>query len=69
MQREEKILDAALESVLQRINELKSAIRSLLFKIENEYATLSWPSVLDSFAVISGQVYEYESRIELSFQY
>lgn len=56
MQREEKILDAALESILQRINDLKVSIRALLFKLEKEYTTLQWPSVLDSFAVISGQV-------------
>ena len=48
--------EAALEALLQRINDLKTSIRTLLFRLENEYASLSWPSVLDSYAVISGQV-------------
>nr|SVE94632.1 EOG090X0JK2 [Simocephalus serrulatus] len=56
MQREEKQLEAALEALLQRINDLKTSIRTLLFRLENEYASLSWPSVLDSYAVISGQM-------------
>ena len=56
MQREEKQLEAALDALLQRINDLKTSIRTLLFRLENEYGTLSWPSVLDSYAVISGQV-------------
>ena len=56
MQREEKLLESALEATLQRINDLKVSIRSLLTKLEYEHATLSWPSVLDSFALISGQV-------------
>nr|SVE70812.1 EOG090X0JK2 [Daphnia similis]SVE71443.1 EOG090X0JK2 [Daphnia similis]SVE72076.1 EOG090X0JK2 [Daphnia similis]SVE72703.1 EOG090X0JK2 [Daphnia similis] len=56
MQREEKQLDAALEALLQRINDLKTSIRTLLFRLENEYASLSWPSFLDSYAVISGQM-------------
>ena len=56
MQREEKLLETALEVTLQRINDLKSSIRTLLAKLEYEHSTLSWPSVLDSFALISGQV-------------
>ncbi|EFX67810.1 mediator of RNA polymerase II transcription subunit 8-like [Daphnia pulex] len=56
MQREEKQLEAALEALLQRINDLKTSIRTLLFRLENEYGSLSWPSVLDSYAVISGQM-------------
>ena len=62
MQREEKILDAALETILQRVNDLKAAIASLLFKVEND-PTLSWPSMLDTFAVISGQVYIFFTPI------
>ena len=55
MQREEKMLEAALDAILQRINELKASTRSLIHKLEVD-PTVSWPSVLDSFAVISGQV-------------
>jgi hypothetical protein len=53
--------EAALEALLQRINDLKTSIRTLLFRLENEYASLSWPSVLDSYAVISGQVILFSS--------
>nr|SVE94010.1 EOG090X0JK2 [Scapholeberis mucronata] len=56
MQREEKQLEAALEALVQRINDLKTSIKTLIFRLENEYASLSWPSVLDSYAVISGQM-------------
>lgn len=56
MQREEKLLESAIEATLQRINDLKASIRSLIFKLEFEHNTLNWPSVLDSFALISGQV-------------
>lgn len=56
MQREEKRLESALEALLQRVNDLKVSIHSLIMKIEHEHATLSWPSVLDSYALITGQV-------------
>nr|SVE93387.1 EOG090X0JK2 [Moina brachiata] len=56
MQREERQLEAALEALLQRMNDLKASIHSLIVKIEIEHATLNWPSVLDSYAVISGQM-------------
>ncbi len=58
MQREEKQLEAALDSLLQRIGDLKVSIQSLIMKLEND-RMLNWPSVLDSYAVISGQVYYY----------
>ena len=56
MQREEKLLESALEATLQRLNDVKASIRALLAKLEYEHAVLNWPSVLDSFALISGQV-------------
>ena len=55
MQREEKQLEAALDSLLQRIGDLKMSIQSLIMKLECD-SRLNWPSVLDSYAVISGQV-------------
>ena len=55
MQREEKLLESALETVSQRINDLKSSIHSLINKLQDD-PNVNWPSVLDSFAVISGQV-------------
>lgn len=55
-QREEKQLDSALESIIQRVNDLKQSIASMILKVENEYDTMNWPSFLDNYALISGQV-------------
>lgn len=56
MQREEKQLDSALEALIMRVNNLKSVIAAMIFKIENEYETLNWSNCLDNFALISGHV-------------
>jgi len=56
MQREEKQLDSALEAIIMRVNDLKSAIASMIFKLEYEYETLNWPNFLDNFALISGHL-------------
>lgn len=56
MQREEKQLDSALEAIILRINDLKTAIAAMIFKLEHEYETLNWPNFLDNFALISGHV-------------
>lgn len=55
-QREEKQLESALETITQRVNDLKSSIASMIYKIENEYETLNWPTFLDNYALISGHV-------------
>ncbi|XP_020291621.1 mediator of RNA polymerase II transcription subunit 8 isoform X2 [Pseudomyrmex gracilis] len=54
MQREEKQLDSALEAIIMRVNDLKTAIAAMIFKLEHEYETLNWPNFLDNFALISG---------------
>lgn len=56
MQREEKQLDMLLEAVLNRLNDIKNSIGSMIHKLETEYDTINWPSFLDNFAVISGHV-------------
>ncbi|KAF7996410.1 hypothetical protein HCN44_002042 [Aphidius gifuensis] len=56
MQREEKQLDSALEAIITRVNDLKSSISSMLFKLEHEYEMLNWPSFLDNFALIAGHL-------------
>ncbi|XP_053983174.1 mediator of RNA polymerase II transcription subunit 8 isoform X2 [Hylaeus anthracinus] len=56
MQREEKQLDSALEAIIMRINDLKTAIAAMIFKLEHEYETLNWPNFLDNFALISGHL-------------
>lgn len=55
-QREEKQLESALETIIQRVNDLKSSIGSMIYKIENEYETLNWPTFLDNYALLSGHV-------------
>jgi len=56
MQREEKAMDSALEALISRVTELKNTLAAFLVKLEHEHETLSWPSVLDNFALLSGQV-------------
>ncbi|XP_025074689.1 mediator of RNA polymerase II transcription subunit 8 isoform X2 [Pogonomyrmex barbatus] len=56
MQREEKQLDSALEAIIMRVNDLKTAIAAMIFKVEHEYETLNWPNFLDNFALISGHL-------------
>ncbi|XP_063985357.1 mediator of RNA polymerase II transcription subunit 8 [Diachasmimorpha longicaudata] len=56
MQREEKQLDAALDAIIMRVNDLKTAIASMIFKLEHEYETLNWPSFLDNFALVAGHL-------------
>lgn len=56
MQREEKQIDNALDVMLSRVTELKNSVIHLLYKMDHESETLSWPTVLDNFALISSQV-------------
>ncbi|KAF4522699.1 hypothetical protein B566_EDAN012716 [Ephemera danica] len=56
MQREEKQQDAVLEAIISKINDLKNSIAGMIVKVENEYETLNWPTFLDNFALISGQL-------------
>lgn len=55
-QREEKQLECALDNIILKVNDLKCAIASMIFKIENEYEPLNWPTFLDNYALISGQL-------------
>mgnify|MGYP000978951784 CR=1 FL=1 len=55
MQREEKQLELSIEAVVTRLNELKNQLQALLYKIEQEPNALTWPTVLDNFALISAQ--------------
>ncbi|XP_069126649.1 mediator of RNA polymerase II transcription subunit 8-B-like isoform X2 [Argopecten irradians] len=56
MQKEEKQLELALDALIQRVQDLKNSLSAFLAKLENEYQTMSWPSVLDNFALLSGQL-------------
>ncbi|KRT81851.1 hypothetical protein AMK59_5867 [Oryctes borbonicus] len=55
-QREEKQLESALDSIIQRVNDLKTSIAAMIYKVENEYETLNWPTFLDNFALLSGHL-------------
>jgi Mediator of RNA polymerase II transcription complex subunit 8. len=56
MQREEKQLESSLESVVMKLNEIKSQLVGMLFKIDHDRDSLNWPTFLDNFALLSGQV-------------
>lgn len=56
MQREEKQLEALIDAVLNRLNDLKLSIGAMLHKLETEYETINWPTFLDNFALISSHV-------------
>lgn len=56
MPREEKQLDSALEALIMRVNDLKTAIAAMIYKLDHQYETFSWPTFLDNFALISGHV-------------
>lgn len=56
MAREEKQLEMLLDAVLNRLNDLKKAVASMLRKLETEYETINWPTFLDNFALISSHV-------------
>ena len=55
MQREEKNLEACVDTLLQRISEIKMSMQNLLRKMDLD-PEIQWPSVLDSYALLSGQV-------------
>lgn len=55
-QREEKQLEASVESLISRVAHLKNSLQSFIYKLENEYDRMAWPSVLDNFALLSGQL-------------
>ncbi|CAG9119569.1 hypothetical protein JYU34_008714 [Plutella xylostella] len=56
MQREEKQQEAILQAILNRVNDLKTAIQALITKLETEYETINWPTFLDNYAILSGHL-------------
>merc|ERR1719410_2375506 len=49
------MMEAATEALSGRLAELKSSAGQLILKLETDQ-TLNWPSFLDSYALISGQM-------------
>lgn len=41
-QREEKQLEASVESLISRVAHVKTALHSFIYKLENEYERLMW---------------------------
>lgn len=41
-QKEEKQLEATVDALIHRVQDIKNSIASFLFKLENEYQTLNW---------------------------
>ncbi|XP_064605663.1 mediator of RNA polymerase II transcription subunit 8-like isoform X2 [Liolophura sinensis] len=56
MQRDGKQLEASLDNLIPKVQDIKNSIGTFLMKLENEYTTMTWPSVLDNFALLSGQL-------------
>ena len=50
-EREQKMLDASMENLSQRLADLRGSISSMITKIETD-PTLNWPSFLNSLALI-----------------
>ncbi|XP_067026157.1 mediator of RNA polymerase II transcription subunit 8-like isoform X1 [Acropora muricata] len=51
---DEALLEVSLETLSSRVQELKESIQAFLLKLEHEQ--MNWPSVLDNYALLSGQV-------------
>lgn len=51
---DEALLEVTLEALSSRVQELKESIQAFLLKLEHEQ--MNWPSVLDNYALLSGQV-------------
>ena len=54
-EREAKQLESATDALSGRLAELKSSAGQLILKLETDPG-LNWPSFLDSYALISGQM-------------
>ncbi|GAB6028834.1 mediator of RNA polymerase II transcription subunit 8 [Chamberlinius hualienensis] len=55
MQREEKVMEVALDTLIARVADLKNSVVALLMKLDHEHETVQWPTMLDNFALLSGQ--------------
>lgn len=53
---ETKAMESSVEGLISRAKELKNALELFLAKIEHNHTMLNWPTVLDSFALLSSQI-------------
>jgi len=56
MDREEKQLEAVVDSLLHRVADLKSALQALIVRLESDYSSMSWQQFIDSYVVFSAQI-------------
>lgn len=54
-EREQKMLDTSMENISTRLTDLRGTLTNLIHKVEHD-PTLNWPSFLNSFALICGQM-------------
>jgi len=57
MSTRERAFEMGMESLLSRVNEMKTSLNNLILKIELDHENFSYPDALDMFAVISGQMH------------
>uniref|UniRef100_A0A2P2I2C1 Mediator of RNA polymerase II transcription subunit 8 n=2 Tax=Hirondellea gigas TaxID=1518452 RepID=A0A2P2I2C1_9CRUS len=57
MQREERVLEVAIDAVQQRVVELKQSLLQLLQMLEQEGDSADWPHYLQQYSVISAQMF------------
>ncbi|KAB7495152.1 Mediator of RNA polymerase II transcription subunit 8, partial [Armadillidium nasatum] len=53
----ERVLETALEVIIQRVVDIKSSLQQLIVKVETQGENADWPQYLDSFSVISAQIF------------
>uniref|UniRef100_F6U3A5 Mediator of RNA polymerase II transcription subunit 8 n=2 Tax=Ciona intestinalis TaxID=7719 RepID=F6U3A5_CIOIN len=53
---EAKVLEMSVDALIVRAKAIRKALEDFLFKLTNEHQTLTWPTVLDNFALLSGQI-------------
>ena len=56
MDREEKQLEVAVDTLIQRTQDLKNSLSSFISRLENEYETMTWAQMIDSYALFSGHI-------------
>lgn len=49
--------------MIQQVNDMKASINQFLYKVDHQHETLSWPSVLDSFALLSSQINSFQNLL------
>ncbi|MCL4133899.1 UNVERIFIED_CONTAM: hypothetical protein GTU68_023396, partial [Idotea baltica] len=57
LQREERALETAIEVIIQRVTDIKNSLQQLIIKVETQGENGDWPHYLDSFSVISAQIF------------